>query len=52
MLYLMEGSLGLPVFANMQAGGAHILIGPTGGYLFSFIIAAFSWDIVKKKDLL
>ena len=48
MLYLMEGSLGLPVFANMQAG-AHILIGPTGGYLFSFIIAAFLMGYFKEK---
>ena len=51
MLYLMEGSLGLPVFANMQAG-AHILIGPTGGYLFSFIIAAFLMGYCKEKGFI
>ena len=47
----MEGSLGLPVFANMQAG-AHILIGPTGGYLFSFIIAAFLMGYCKEKGFI
>ena len=51
MLYLMEGSLGLPVFANMQAG-AHILIGPTGGYLFGFIISAFLMGYFKEKGLI
>ena len=48
ILYLMEGSLGLPVFANMSAG-AHILIGPTGGYLWGFIIAAFIMGYFKEK---
>ena len=51
ILYLMEGSLGLPVFANMQAG-AHILIGPTGGYLFGFIIAVFSMGYFKEKGFI
>ena len=51
ILYLMEGSLGLPVFANMQAG-PHILIGPTGGYLFSFIIAAFLMGYFKEKGFI
>jgi biotin transport system substrate-specific component len=38
-LYLAEGALGLPVFAG---GGFSIayLLGPTGGYLWSFPIAA------------
>ena len=51
ILYLMEGSLGLPVFANMQAG-LHILFGPTGGYLFSFIIAAFLMGYFKEKGFI
>jgi biotin transport system substrate-specific component len=36
-LYLLEGALGLPVFAT--GGGAAYLLGPTGGYLFGFVIA-------------
>lgn len=37
--YLAQGALGLPVFSGGDAGAAH-LIGPTGGYLFGFLIAA------------
>ena len=51
LLYLMEGSLGLPVFANMSAG-PHILIGPTAGYLWGFIIAAFIMGIFKENQFL
>jgi biotin transport system substrate-specific component len=38
-LYLLEGAAGLPVFAG-GAGGAARLIGPTGGYLWSYPLAA------------
>jgi biotin transport system substrate-specific component len=38
LLYLCEGLCGLPVFANF-ASGAHVLFGPTGGYLLGFIPA-------------
>jgi biotin transport system substrate-specific component len=37
--YLVQGAMGLPVFANMH-GGIGILFGPTGGYLFGFLLAA------------
>jgi len=37
--YLAEGLLGLPVFAGLNAGPAHLL-GPTGGYLIAFPLAA------------
>jgi len=39
ILYLLEGTLGLPVFATFMAG-PHVLMGPTGGYLIGFVIAA------------
>lgn len=39
LLYLTEGMLGLPVFAGGLSGAAH-LIGPTGGYLLSYPLAA------------
>ena len=38
-LYLVEGAIGLPVFAGGK-GGIIILIGPTAGYLYGFFIAA------------
>jgi biotin transport system substrate-specific component len=36
LLYLVEGAIGLPVFAQFS-GGAATLVGPTGGYLFGFL---------------
>jgi biotin transport system substrate-specific component len=39
MLYLVVGAFGAPVFAH-GAGGLSYLLGPTGGYLLSFPIAA------------
>src|SRR6478752_5146860 len=39
VLYLALGALGLPVFAGGGAGVLHLL-GPTGGYLLAFPIAA------------
>ena len=38
-LYLAEGFAGLPVFANFSAGPA-VFVGPTGGYLIGFVLAA------------
>jgi biotin transport system substrate-specific component len=39
VLYLVLGALGLPVFAGGGAGPLHLL-GPTGGYLLAFPVAA------------
>jgi len=38
-LYIAAGAAGLPVFAGGAAGAIH-LIGPTGGYLLAFAVAA------------
>ncbi len=40
LAYLAEGLLGLPVFAQGKAGVAAFL-GPTGGYLVGFVLAAW-----------
>ena len=37
-LYLLEGALGLPVFAT--GGGLAYLVGPTGGFLLGFLVMA------------
>jgi biotin transport system substrate-specific component len=39
LLYLVEGTVGLPVFAGGASGVAYAL-GPTGGYLVGFVVAA------------
>tara|TARA_B100000963_G_scaffold317411_1_gene297845 strand:- start:542 stop:1093 length:552 start_codon:yes stop_codon:yes gene_type:complete len=49
ILYLVQGSFGLPVFA--KGGGIEYLLGPTGGYLIGFIFTAFlAGHINDKKD--
>ncbi|MCS7178806.1 MAG: biotin transporter BioY [Anaerolineae bacterium] len=39
VLYLLEGIAGLPVFAGGSSGLTRLL-GPTGGYLLGFVVAA------------
>ncbi len=43
-LYLLEGALGLPVFAGTPEKGVGLayMMGPTGGYLLGFVIAAWA----------
>ena len=46
-IYLCLGFLGLPVFSGFQ-GGAGVLLGPTGGFLFGFMLTALLyWLIVS-----
>ncbi len=40
LLYLLMGTAGLPVFAPVGVPGAARLIGPTGGYLLAYPLAA------------
>jgi len=40
IVYLVEGTVGLPFFYGGSSGPAHLL-GPTGGYLVAFPAAAF-----------
>lgn len=46
--YLVEGVLGLPVFAGGAAGAAKIL-GPSGGYLLGFVPAAFVTGFLAER---
>lgn len=43
LLYVVEGMLGLPVFAGTPERGSGLayLAGPTGGYLLGFVVAAY-----------
>jgi biotin transport system substrate-specific component len=47
-VYLLAGSLGLPVFAGGK-GGIAILLGPTGGYLIGFLPAVFIIGFISEK---
>ena len=38
LLYLALGAIGLPVFAGGSAG-VGVVFGPTGGFLFGFVLA-------------
>ena len=40
IVYVLLGAVGLPIFAG-GAAGPGVLIGPTGGYIFGFVAAAF-----------
>lgn len=41
VLYLVAGATGLPVFSPFGAPGVARFLGPTGGYLFAYPVAAF-----------
>lgn len=51
LLYLAEGAAGLPVFAGTPAKGVGLayMFGPTGGYLFGFIIAAAACGFLAER---
>lgn len=48
--YVLVGALGLPVFSDGGAGWAH-LVGPTGGYLAGFVMAAWAVGIAADRRL-
>ena len=48
--YLLEGALGLPVFAGGAAGVA-VLMGPTAGYLFGFLLAATAMGYLAERGI-
>ncbi len=50
LLYLAEGALGLPVFAGAGAGPAYMM-GPTGGYLAGFLVAAVATGFLVERGL-
>jgi biotin transport system substrate-specific component len=49
LLYLAEGAMGLPVFSPAGPGGLVQLLGPTGGFLMSYPLAAFVVGCLVKR---
>ncbi len=47
VLYLTEGAVGLPFFAGASSG-VGLFLGPTGGYLFGFIFAAYTAGLLAE----
>jgi biotin transport system substrate-specific component len=48
--YLLQGVIGLPVFAG-GAFGIATLLGPTGGYLGGFLIAAIVMGVLAERGM-
>jgi len=48
-LYLLMGAAGLPVFAPLGVSGAARLLGPTGGYLLAYPVAAALAGVVTAR---
>ena len=48
--YLLQGAIGLPVFAG-GAFGIATLLGPTGGYLGGFLIAAIVMGVLAERGM-
>lgn len=48
-LYMVEGIVGIPVFAKLSAG-PHVMAGPTGGYIVGFISAAALVGWLAERD--
>ncbi len=52
LLYVIEGSLGLPMWAGGAAGFLH-LMGPTGGYRIAYILQAYlaGWFVERQSNI-
>ena len=52
-LYLLQGALGLPVFAGTPEKGIGLayMAGPTGGYLIGYLLAAFAAGFLAERGM-
>jgi len=48
-LYLLVGAIGMPVFAGGKGGVTHFL-GPTGGYLFGYVLASWLTGVISEQS--
>jgi len=51
LLYLAEGAMGLPVFSGTPEKGLGVayMMGPTGGYLLGFVVAAWFTGFLAER---
>lgn len=49
LVYVLLGAIGLPVFAGGH-GGLSVVVGPTGGYLLSWIPAAWLVSVLRGQS--
>lgn len=50
IIYVLLGAIGVPVFANF-GGGLGKILGPTGGFIFSFPIVAYIIGRISDKKM-
>ena len=50
LFYLIQGAIGLPVFAGGASGLIHFM-GPTGGYLLAYPFQAFLIGFLREKKI-
>ncbi len=48
LIYIFLGGIGLPVFAG-GTGGFQVLVGPTAGFLWGFVLAAYIVGLMVKN---
>lgn len=49
VIYVILGAFGVPVFHNLT-GGLGIIMGPTGGFIFGYMAAAFLTGFIYHKN--
>lgn len=50
LIYIMLGLIGVPVFASFQ-GGLYVILGPTGGFIWGFLIIVILCSLFAKTRL-
>ena len=48
LIYIFAGAIGIPVFSGFRAG-IGVLIGPTGGYIWSYMLMSLVIGFFTKK---